>query len=169
VSGSKKPAEEGSLIILAGGDKDLVDDLTPLFLSMGKKVVHCGPEGSGSMMKMTANLLLGMMMEGLCEALNFGEKGGLDKAAILDALLSGPMGCGLFKMKEEMLKSGDYPAQFPLKHMLKDIKFVSDTAFETGAATPGAHAVLLLYRQAMAHGFGDLDFSAVMKALQEAS
>jgi 3-hydroxyisobutyrate dehydrogenase-like beta-hydroxyacid dehydrogenase len=105
----------------------------------------------------------------LCEAVNFGEKGGLDKAAVLDALLSGPMGCGLFKLKEEMLKAGDYPAQFPLKHMLKDIKFVSDTAYETGAATPGAHSVLLLYRQAMAHGLGDLDFAAVMKTLQEAS
>ena len=63
VSGSRKPAEEGALVILAGGPKDKVTDLEPLFMSMGKKVVYCGEAGQGSSMKMSVNLLLGIMAE----------------------------------------------------------------------------------------------------------
>ncbi len=76
VSGTKKPAEEGALTILAGGPEDQVRELEPIFLALGKKVIYCGPAGQGSMMKMFINLLLALMMEGFAEALNFGRLGG---------------------------------------------------------------------------------------------
>ena len=84
VSGTKKPAEDGTLLILAGGPQDQVKELEPVFLAMGKKVVYCGAAGQGSMMKMFINLLLGVMMEGFAEALNFGRLGGLDMDAMLE-------------------------------------------------------------------------------------
>ncbi len=165
VSGSKKPAEEATLVILAGGDKKTVEKHEALLLAMGKKVVYCGEAGQGSAMKMAVNLLLGVMMEGFCEAVTLGEKCGLSKESIVETLLAGPLGCGLFNLKSEMLLCGEYPAQFPFKHMAKDIRFVLQTADEKGAPTPAGHAVFQVYRHGMGRGMGDMDFAAVKKVL----
>ncbi|MBM4273004.1 MAG: NAD(P)-dependent oxidoreductase [Deltaproteobacteria bacterium] len=167
VSGSKKPAEEATLIILAGGLREQVDQVTPLLLTMGKKVVYCGPAPQGSMMKMMINLLLGLMMEGLSEALNFGKQGGLDLEAMLDVIFSGPLNCGLFQLKAGMFRDGQFPPQFPLKHMTKDFKFVVDTAYQTGAPAPVAHLLLHLYRLGLSQGLGDEDFAAIYQVLEK--
>lgn len=166
VSGSKKPAVDGALIILAGGPQAKVKELEPLFLCMGQKVVHCGEVGHGSAMKMTVNLLLAVMMEGLCESLGLAKQLGLDPSLVLDSILSGPLGCGLFNLKKDMLLQNDFPVQFPLKHMAKDLRFVLQTADEAGASVPSGHAVFQLYRQGAGQGIGDLDFAAVMRTLE---
>ena len=113
VSGTKKPAEDGALVILAGGPQDKVQELEPVFLAMGKKVVYCGAVGQGSMMKMFINLLLGVMMEGFAEALNFGRMGGLDVDAMLETAFSGAMNSPMFQAKAPLLKEKNYPAAFP--------------------------------------------------------
>ena len=166
VSGSKKPAEDATLVILAGGDEQAVSNQEALLLTMGKKVVHCGEAGRGSAMKMVVNLLLGAMMEGLCEAVTLGEKCGLSQDAIIDTMLAGPLGCALFNLKIDMLKDGAYAPQFPLKHMAKDLRFVLQTADECGAAAPAGHAIFQLYRQGVGSGLGDLDFAAIKKVLE---
>lgn len=165
VSGTKKPAEDGTLVILAGGDKEEVQKYAPLLETMGKKVVYCGQAGQGSMMKMTINLLLGVMMEGVSEAVNFGKMGGLSEDAIFEVIFSGSLDCGLFKAKEGMIRSMDFPVQFPLKHVTKDLKFVVDTAYETGAAVPAAHILLHLYRLGVGQQWGDLDIAAIHKVI----
>jgi 3-hydroxyisobutyrate dehydrogenase-like beta-hydroxyacid dehydrogenase len=166
VSGSKKPAEEGSLIILAGGSREKITELNPLLSVMGKRVVYCGDAGQGSAMKMAVNLLLGTMMEGLCEAINFGKQCGLSVEAMLDAMLSGPLGCGLFALKGDMLRTDSFPAQFPLSHMSKDLRFLLQTADANGAAIPAGHTLFQLYRYAMGRRLGDLDFAAIKKVLE---
>lgn len=167
VSGSKKPAEDATLVILAGGTGEDVERLTPILLTMGKKVVYCGAAGQGSMMKMSVNLLLGSMMEGLCEAVNFAEVGGLSADAFLDVVSSGPMNCAMFQMKSDMVRKGEFPPQFPLKHMTKDLKFVLDTAYETGAPVPVGQMLLHLYRSGVARNLGEMDFAAVMQLLRD--
>ena len=92
------------LVILAGGNRQRVQELEPLFLTMGKKVVYCGKTGQGSMMKMFINLLLGLMMEGFAEALNFGRLGGLDLEAMLDVVASGAMNAPMFQVKAANFK-----------------------------------------------------------------
>jgi 3-hydroxyisobutyrate dehydrogenase-like beta-hydroxyacid dehydrogenase len=140
VSGSRKPAEEGALVILAGGPKDKITELEPLFMCMGKKVVYCGEAGQGSSMKMSVNLLLGIMAAGISEAVNLGQKCGLDTATML-----------------------------PLKHMTKDIRFALQTADENGAMAPIGHTVFQLYRQSMEQGLADQDFAAVKKVFERIS
>lgn len=169
VSGSKKPAEEGALVILAGGDKARIEALGPVFLAMGKVVVYCGGVGQGSMLKMAVNLLLGTMAQGLAEAASLARCGGLSLDAFFQVLAAGPLACGLFGIKEPMLRKGLYPAQFPLKHMLKDLKSVVDTAYDTGAYAPLAHAALHTFRAAAARGLGDADFAAVAKLVGDLS
>jgi len=166
VSGSKKPAEEGNLVILAGGVQEQVKNATPLLSTMGKKVVYCGPAGQGAMMKMMINLLLGLMMEGFAEALNFGRAGGLNFDAMLEVVSAGPLNCGLYQLKAESLRRGDFPPAFPLKHMTKDLKFLVDTAYETGAPMPMGHLLLHLFRLGVSQDLGDLDVAAISRVLE---
>ena len=166
VSGTKKPAEDGALIILAGGPQDQVAELAPVFLAMGTKVVYCGPAGQGSMMKMCINLLVGLMMEGFAEVLNLAKLGGLPQEAMLETIFSGALNCGMFQVKAANLQNDTYPPAFPLKHMTKDAKFIVDTAFELGAPAPAAHTILQLFRAGVAQGWGDADISAIAKVLE---
>jgi 3-hydroxyisobutyrate dehydrogenase-like beta-hydroxyacid dehydrogenase len=169
VSGTKKPAEEGTLVILAAGKQERIKELEPLLRTMGKKVIYCGRVGQGSMMKMFINLLLGLMMEGFAEALNFGRMGGLDFEAMLDTVSSGAMNCPMFHAKAPLLKEKSYPPAFPLKHLAKDAKFVVETAYELGAPVPGGQMLLHLYRTGWVLGWGDQDISAIARVLEHLS
>ncbi len=166
VSGTKKPAAEGTLEILASGKKEKVAELEPLFLTMGKKVIFCGRTGQGSMMKMVINLLLGLMMTGFSEALNFGRLGGLELEAMLETVFSGAMNAPMFQIKAANFRDRNHPPSFPLKHLTKDAKFVLDTAYELGAPVPGGQMLLHLYRAGVAQGWGDEDFSAIIKVME---
>lgn len=167
VSGTKKPAEDGTLIILASGPENMVRELDDVLKVMGSKVVYCGAAGQGSMMKMTVNLLLGVLMHAFAEAVRFGERGGLSLEAMFETIQSGAMACPMFQAKAPMLMQGEYPTSFPLKHMAKDLKFVLDTAYENGAHVPAAQASFGLFLLASTRGLGDMDVAAVYKALSE--
>jgi 3-hydroxyisobutyrate dehydrogenase-like beta-hydroxyacid dehydrogenase len=133
---------------------------------MGKKVIYCGAAGQGAMMKMCINLLLGLMMAGFAEVLNFGRLGGVSMEAMLETVFSGALNCGMFQVKAANLQNNAYPPAFPLKHMTKDAKFIVDTAFELGAPAPAAHTLLHLYRLGVAQGWGDEDISAIARVLE---
>ncbi len=117
-------------------------------------------------MKMANNLLLGILMEGIAETINFGRLGGLSLETLLEVVLTGPLACPLFEMKADMMREMDYPATFSLKHMTKDLKFMVDTAYETGAPIPAGLMMLHLYRTGVARQWGELDFAAIMKILE---
>ena len=166
VSGTKKPAEEGTLVILAAGKEEKVKELEPLFLTMGKKVIFCGRAGQGSMMKMFSNLLLGLMMAGFTEALNFGRLGGLELEALLETVFSGAMNAPMFQIKAANFRDRNHPPSFPLKHLTKDAKLILDTAYELGAPVPGGQVLLHLCRVGVAQGWGDEDISAIIKVME---
>lgn len=165
VSGSKKPAEEGNLVILAGGDEQALKEAQPIFDILGKKTVHCGDVGQGSMMKMTINLLLGVMMEGYAEMIQFGLRGGLSLETIQAVVANGPLNNGLFQLKEKMFQDNEFSPQFPLKHMAKDMRFLCETASDLGAMVPNAASTMELYGRGEELGFGDQDFAAVARVL----
>ncbi|MDQ6966338.1 MAG: NAD(P)-dependent oxidoreductase [Mariprofundaceae bacterium] len=169
VSGSKIPAEQGTLVILAGGPEQTVKAHEELLLSMGKKVIYCGEAGSGSSMKLCINLLLGIMMQGLAEAVHLAEKSGLDAATLLDAVASGPLSCTLFGLKEEMLKTNTYPAQFPFKHMAKDMQFVMDAAIDCRAWLPLGNEIAGLFSASRNDAIQEMDFAAVKTLLDAAA
>lgn len=169
VSGTKQPAEQGTLVILPAGPKDTIDGLEPLFSAMGKKAIYCGEVGQGSMMKMFINLLVGVMMEGFAEIINFGSLGGLSMQAMLDTVFSGAMNCPMFQVKAPNLQKKEYPTAFPFKHLTKDLKFVVDTAYDLKAPVPVAQTLLHLFEVGMAQGWGDEDISAITRVLEHLS
>ena len=140
--------------------------MEPLLLAMGKKVVYCGEAGQGAALKLTLNLLLAVMMEGFSEAINFGQRCGLSLETIIDTILNGLLGCDLFQYKAGMFRNAAFPAQFPLKHMSKDLGLVMATSAETGAAVPIARAAARLYHKALEQNLGEMDFAAVKLVLE---
>jgi len=167
VSGSKVPAEQGTLVILAGGPETAIQSVEPLLLSMGKKVIYCGESGSGAAMKLSINLLLGTMMAGMAEAVHLAQCSGLETETLLDAVASGPLACTLFQLKEDMFKSNTYPAQFPFRHMAKDMQFVLSAAAENHIELPVASVLAELYSPAADPVLLDQDFAAIKTLLEK--
>jgi len=167
VSGSKIPAEQGTLVILAGGPQEAIKQQEALLLSMGKKVIYCGEAGSGSAMKLVINLLLGIMMEGMAEAAHLAERSGLKVETLLDAIYSGPLSCTLFQLKENMFKTNTYPAQFPFKHMAKDMQFVVDAAIDNDAWLPLGNELAGMFSASREAELQEMDFAAVKTLLDK--
>jgi 3-hydroxyisobutyrate dehydrogenase-like beta-hydroxyacid dehydrogenase len=166
VSGSKVPAEQGTLVVLAGGPSDLVQEMEPLLLTMGKKVVRCGEVPGGTAMKLMINLLLGTMMVDLAEALVFGSRLGLETDAMLETIASGAMAAPLFALKGDTITRGDYTKHFPVDLVFKDLNLVLAEAGSLGCPLPATAACREVYSAARAMGWGDEDMAAVYKVLQ---
>lgn len=166
VSGSRKPAEDGALIILAAGDRSLYDEAMPGLQRMGKKILHLGEVGNGARMKLVVNMVMGGMMTAFCEGLALGEKAGLHQADILEVIDAGAMANPMFRLKGGQIGQGSFAAAFPLKHMQKDMRLA--VALGDGVEQPlfSAATANELFKRAKAMGFGDEDFAAVFKAIR---
>jgi len=166
VSGSKLAAQSAGLVILAGGAKQTVDAMEPLFSCLGKKTVYCGDVPGGTQMKLSINLFLCAVMSGFAEMLTFAKKGGLSLESVLDVVLNGPLACDFLRMKAPLLAKNDFSPQFAAKHMAKDLKFIVDTACDMRCPAPSAFANMQLYNQALSKGMGEQDLAVVVKVLE---
>lgn len=165
VSGSVKPATDGTLVILVGGEAATVARLQPLFDVLGKKTFHFGPHGQGAAAKLAINMLLGLTLEALGEAVTYGQNRGLDRTVLLDMIAETACASPIVNMKLPALKAGNYPAAFPLKHMAKDFRLALAAA-DKAEALPATKAVSAVYASAEAAGLGDSDIMAVIRALE---
>lgn len=167
VSGTKKPAEDGTLTVLAGGDASLIDELEPLFKTMGNNIIHCGEIGQGTDMKLTINLLLGGMMQVFSETLVFGKKLGLDVHKILKNIKSGPLSSPLFNIKGQLILKNNFEKNFPVDLLLKDLNLVLDAAQKNDVYLPVISATREAVNGSKALGHGDEDMAAVIKLLEK--
>jgi len=165
VSGSKKPAEDGTLIILAAGERELFDRALPLFEKMGKKSLYLGELGRGAEMKLIVNMMMGGMMTILCEALALADKAGLASADLLEVVDAGAMANPMFKMKGAQIAQGAFAPAFPLKHMQKDLRLAVALGDTLGQPLYSAAAANESFKKAKALGLSDQDFCAVFRAI----
>jgi len=166
VSGTKKPAKEGTLVILAGGEKPVVDEVTPVLETMGKKIIYCGEIGQATNMKLAINLLLASMMQGLVESLGFAKKLGIEPEAFMHTVESGGLNAPFLTAKSNLIRNGDFDINFPLRLMMKDLNLVLDSAGENGIPLPQTAATREMFNAAMAAGYGDEDMAAVVKVIE---
>eukprot|EP00246_Nothoceros_aenigmaticus_P017105 TRINITY_DN8143_c0_g1_i1.p1 TRINITY_DN8143_c0_g1~~TRINITY_DN8143_c0_g1_i1.p1 ORF type:complete len:370 (+),score=62.64 TRINITY_DN8143_c0_g1_i1:50-1159(+) len=166
VSGSKKPAEEGKLIFLTAGDKQLYDRVAPILDVMGKSRFFLGEAGNGAAMKLVINMIMGSMMASFSEGLVLGSKVGLDPNTIIEVLSQGVISAPMWTMKGPSMVQGVYSPAFPLKHQQKDLRLVLALAEQVNQPTPVAASANELYKIAEASGLGDEDFSAVIEAVK---
>jgi 3-hydroxyisobutyrate dehydrogenase len=114
VAGSKPQAIAKELMFLVGGDRETVAEAQPIFLAMGKSAVHFGEIGSGSLMKLISNLMIGVQVATLAEALNFAQSSGLDMAQVIQALSNGSGGSPVVRGKAAQISDRDFTPHIPL-------------------------------------------------------
>jgi len=166
VSGSKKPAEDGTLVFLCAGDQSLYREAAPVLGVMGKKSYCFKEVGQGAQMKLIVNMLLGTVMTSLGEGLALGDKAGLQMADILEVLTQGPLDNPLFRMKGPQMIDNNYATAFPLKHMQKDLRLALQLGDTVGQSLFTAGAANNLFLKARQTGSGDEDFAAVFKTIK---
>lgn len=165
VSGSKKPAEDGTLVFLCSGDESLYHEAAPALQLMGKKSFFFKEIGQGAQMKLVINMIMGTMMTAFGEGLALGNKTGLDVADVLDVLTHGAIDNPMFRMKGPQMAKNNFAPAFPLKHMQKDMRLALQLGDEYGQPLFTAAAANNLYLKARETGGADEDFSAVLKAI----
>ena len=169
VTGSRPKAEDGSLTIMAGGEERDFERARPLFEAMGELVVHAGPQGHGSLVKLVNNTLAAINAAALAEALVFARAEGIDTGALLRVTAAGSGASRMLDLKAEPMLEADYEPLFKLEHMLKDVRHYLAEAERIGAPTQLGSVAERLYADAERRGLGERDFAAVIESADDRS
>lgn len=162
VAGSTKPAAEGTLIIMVGGENDDVQRATPYLEKLGK-IKHLGENGKGLAAKISINYFLAMIYEGLAETVLLSDKLGIDRKAMLEIINESASGSGATKVKTPLLLDDNFAPAFALDLMLKDIRLAKDA----GADYPTGTSILKTYTEASEKGFGKDDVIGIINYLKK--
>ncbi|HEY1948376.1 MAG TPA: NAD(P)-dependent oxidoreductase [Bryobacteraceae bacterium] len=160
VSGSTPAVEAGSVTLLGGGDRDTFERCIPLYESIAKQWFLIGQGSSGILMKLVVNLLLGVDMQAIAEAVSLGEHLQIERDVLLDVLSKTTVIPPAFAGKFRKMKNRDYSPEFPLRLMSKDMDLVMEAAEASGADLPAARAAQSVLASNLA-AKGDLDLSAI--------
>ena len=164
VTGTKPHAASGQLTFLVGGPAEALDAVRPVLSVLGRDVIHLGPTGSGSFMKLINNFVCGVQAASFTEALSMIDAGGLDRSKAISVLTGGAPGSGIVKRIAERVAANDFTPNFALHWMAKDLSYALRDASAKGISLKTAAAALSVFEQAMAEGLGEEDFSAVSKS-----
>lgn len=163
VLGTKKPAEEGQLVILGSGPEQARDLLEPLFEAIGKRTLWVGEAGAGSRLKVAVNSWIVTVVEGTAEMLALAEAVGIDPQAALDAVADGPLDLPYMRMKAKAMLERDFTPSFRLALAAKDAGLALAAAEEAGLELPML-AAIRERMDAAAETHGDEDLAAVYLA-----
>ena len=168
VLGSRRPAAEGTLVILTGGDAEVSRRSEPLLRTMGRKVVHMGDIGMAAHMKLIINQIMGTLLCVFAEAALTGITAGLPGERILEVIEDSVVASPAIRAKgPDMLGERVFTPHFPLKHAHKDMRLAVEAGRKAGVPTPVTKAALDLFDAALSGGFGDRDISAVLHGLTD--
>ena len=166
VSGSRPKAEDATLTIMAGGEAGDFARARPVLEAMGRLVVHVGPQGHGSLVKLVNNTLAAINAAALAEGLLLARAAGVDTDALRQVVAAGSGASTILDLTAGPMLEHDYEPLFKLEHMLKDVRHYLDAASGAGAPTELGTAAERLYAWADANGMGGQDFAAVMAAVE---
>lgn len=169
VSGGDVGARGGTLSIMIGGDKPTVEDLQPYWDAMGSKSVWQGEAGAGQHTKMVNQTLVAAGMIGVCEALLYAYKAGLDLNTAYESVSSGAAGSWAFSNLAPRIIAGDDAPGFFIEHFIKDLGIVLAEAKVLELKLPGVELAHELYEKAAAAGHGKSGTQALIHALAEVS
>jgi len=163
VSGSKGPAEQGQLLILASGPAAAAGTVRPVFDILGRKTVWLGEAGQGSVVKLVVNAYMSILIEGVAETMELADRFGIGHAELAEVIAGGPLDAPIADAKLHKMDRGDYAAEFPLEWALKDVDLAISAA--GGQAPPLLAALSEQWHAAVAAGHGRQDISAARLAL----
>lgn len=156
VTGGDVGARAGTLSILVGGAESDVQELEPLFRAFGKTIVRQGGPGAGQHAKLANQIAIGGTMLGLCEALAYAKRAGLDLSALLASISQGGAASAAMTNLGPRIVSGDFAPGFYVKHFVKDLTLALEGASgELGLDAPGLELALARYRELASQGHAD--------------
>jgi 3-hydroxyisobutyrate dehydrogenase len=169
VSGGDVGAKNAALSIMIGGDEDVVTALRPLFECMGKTIVYQGPAGAGQHTKMVNQVLIASNMIGVCEALLYGYKAGLNLETVMQSVSVGAAGSWSLSNLGPRIMARNFEPGFFVEHFIKDMGIALAEAERMNLALPGLALAKQLYEAVRAQGYGRKGTHALMLALEHLS
>ena len=169
VSGGDVGAKNAALSIMIGGDEAVVQALRPAFEAMGKTIVRQGGPGAGQHTKMVNQILISSMMIGVCEALVYGYKAGLDLETVMKSVSSGAAGSWSLSNLGPRMMANNFDPGFFVEHFIKDMGIALAEAKRLDLCLPGLALAHQLYLSVKAKGHGRDGTQALMLAVAELS
>jgi len=172
VSGGVAGAAAGTLTFMVGGEENAFNQAQPILSRMGQKMIHTGAAGSGQAAKICNNMILGISMVAISEAFTLGKELGLSPNKLFEVVSNSSGQCWAMTkyapvagILENVPANNDYKPGFAAAMMLKDLKLSQSTAQSVEVDTSLGAKTTALYQQFIDQGFGDLDFSAIIKLI----
>src|SRR2546423_10839176 len=165
VSGSKGPAQQGELLILASGPLAAADSVRPVFDVLGRQTVWLGAAGRGSQMKLVLNAYMSILIEGVAETMELADRLDIGHQPLAEVFDGGPPCAPITDAKFHKMDPGDFSAELPLAAALKDVDLAISAA--RGTAPPLLAALSTQWHAAVAAGYGRQDISAARLALDD--
>ncbi len=167
MTGSKMGAERGTLLLMVGAAPGPLERAQPIFKAVGEKVIHCGPVGTGSQVKLGGNAIIAMMLEGLCEAMLLTQVAGVNPRKLLEVVQASGFRSPYYDFKGPSILRREFEPHFSIDLMFKDLRLFLDSAAKHRVPTPAVSSVKEAYQLARAQGKGELDIGAVVTALED--
>ncbi|XGI83827.1 2-hydroxy-3-oxopropionate reductase [Halorutilales archaeon Cl-col2-1] len=167
ISGGEEGAIEGTLSIMVGGNDDTLDDHRDLFEVMGDTVTHCGDHGSGQVAKACNQIVLGVTLQGVSEALVFAKKAGADLDAVLNAISGGAASCWALDARAPRVIEGNFDPGFFASYHYKDLRIATDAGEAFGSPMPATELVHEMFKSMEQKGLGMEDHSAIIKIVED--
>ncbi|ULA62694.1 MAG: putative oxidoreductase YkwC [Nitrospira sp.] len=169
VSGGDIGARNATLSIMAGGERETVESVRPLFERLGKKMVYQGGPGAGQHAKLCNQIVIAGTMVGVCESLLYGFKAGLDLTQMLESIRGGAAACWTLENLAPRILQRNFDPGFFVEHFVKDMGIALDEASRRRLTLPGLALVHTLYQRVQTLGHGRSGTHALMLALEELS
>jgi 3-hydroxyisobutyrate dehydrogenase len=167
VLGNPQHARDGELRVMVGGDEADFQAIEPILQTIGKDIAYLGANGMGATMKLVLNMLMGVQMPALAEAVVFGERAGLPRAKILEMIAASGYSSPVMKFRCGMMgRRAFQQAAFKLALMRKDMMLVLSESQELGVPLPVSESAYAMLTAASQQGLGDFDVAAIL-AFQE--
>jgi 2-hydroxy-3-oxopropionate reductase len=166
VSGGEVGAKNAALTIMAGGKPEAFERAKPLFEKMGKNITLVGGVGDGQTAKVANQIIVGLTIEAVAEALTFARKAGADPAKVREALMGGFAQSRILELHGERMIKRTFDPGFRIRLHRKDLSLAVDAARALNISLPNAAATQQLMNAAVARGDGDKDHSALIQTLE---
>lgn len=169
VTGGDVGARQGTLTIMVGGKREIFERVRPVLEAMGKTIIYAGDVGNGQMLKLLNQIVVGIDMLAVAEAMALAKKAGIDMDKLFTVLSTGAANSFTVQYYMPKMMKGDYEPGFRAAHLKKDLRYALETANKLGVPLPGTAITLELYNALVAKGLGDKGTQALLKLYYELS
>jgi 3-hydroxyisobutyrate dehydrogenase len=166
VSGGQQGATDGTLSIMVGGREETLERCRPVLEAMGRKLVYCGPSGAGQTVKLCNQIAVALTNLGMCEALVFATRSGIDPRVMIEAVSAGAGTSWQMENLAPRIVERDFRPGFKVAHQGKDLRLALEAGEKVSSPLPGTGLVQQMFAALESAGLGEEGTQALVKALE---